>query len=243
MCIRDRYGIDFALVSNVEGTEADHHQNLLPAQEQIDQIEVNRRVLDLVSKNPTKLGAQLWLKPHTEGFKPEVEELISKNRNLIYSLKFHPYHSKLSFASQEVARYLELARKYDLPVVTHTAGDEDSSPDAVYEVAKRNPDINFVMVHMGLGTDNERAIALISKLPNLYGDTTWVKPEKAMKAIKVCGIDKIVFGTDNPIDGLDTYNHEFYKVYLHELRDTLGQEDYDKLMYKNAVKLFKLKLA
>ena len=60
------------------------------------------------------------------------------------------------------------------------------------------------MVHLGLGTDHELAIKLISKLPNLYGDTTWVNAKDTLKAIKVCGVDKIMFGSDNPIDGLET---------------------------------------
>ena len=70
-------------------------------------------------------------------------------------------------------------------MVTHTANDEESSPRVCYEVALKYPDVNFVMFHMGLATDNLEAIELISRLPNLYGDTSWVKPEMVLEAIRV----------------------------------------------------------
>lgn len=238
----DIYNIDFSLISNGEAAEVDHYQNTIPAENQFGQIELNERLLKLVERNKRKLGALLWVKPITEGCTAEFEELIENNRELIYGIKVHPYHSKLAFNSEEVDKYIQLARKYDLPVVTHTAGDYESSPELVYEVALKYPDVNFVMVHMGLGTDNEKAIELISKLPNLYGDTTWVLPEKGMKAIEVCGIDKIMFGSDNPINGIDTYNDDmFYNFYLGEMAELLSDEDYEKFICKNATKLFKIK--
>ena len=237
-----KYGINFSLVSNIEASEVNHEQKLIPMELQFGQIELNEKLLGFARQNPEKIGALLWIKPRTEGCTLEFEELIKKNRNLIYGLKVHPYHSKIAFNSHEVAEYIELARKYSLPVVTHTANDYESSPELVYEVALKNPDINIIMVHMGLGIDNEKAIELIGKLPNLYGDTVWVKPEKAIRAIELCGIDKILFGTDNPIDGLDTYNHEFYKFYFKDMQNILSKEDYEKLMFRNAVKLFKIKL-
>jgi predicted TIM-barrel fold metal-dependent hydrolase len=238
----DKYGIDFSLVSNIEGSELDHNQNPIPIEEQFGQIELNKKLLDFVRKNSNKLGALLWIKPRTEGCTPEFQELIAANRDIIYGIKVHPYHSKTSLGSVQVAKYIELARKYSLPIVTHTASDYESSPRVAYEVALQNPDVNIVMYHMGLGTDNEEAIELISKLPNLYGDTAWVEPEKVMKAIKVCGIGKILFGTDNPINGLDTYNDDrYYNFYFKDMKNYLSKEDYDKFMFGNSAKLFNIK--
>lgn len=232
----NKYGIDYSLVSNADAAEVDHDQNLLS--EQIGQIEANLRLLRFARENPTKIGVLLWVKPLTEGYSKELEDLLVKNRDIVYGIKVHPFHSKISFGSKEVEKYIQLARKYSLPVVTHTASDYESSPRVVYEVALKYPDVNFVMVHMGLGTDNEEAIDLISKLPNLYGDTTWVSLEKTIKAIKICGSDKILFGSDNPIDGLDTYKS--YLTYFQDLKDFISTEDYEKLMYKNAIKVFNL---
>lgn len=237
-----KYGVNFSLVSNGEAAEVDHEQKPIPKEQQFGQIELNERLFNFVRKNPDKLGALVWIKPATEGCTPEFEELIVKNRDIIYAIKVHPYHSKLAFNSPQVTKYIELARKYSLVVVTHTANDYESSPELVYEMALKYPDVKFVMYHMGLGTNNEKAIELISKLPNLYGDVAWVKPEKGMKAIKVCGIDKILFGTDNPINGVDTYDDEnFYNFYRNDMKDKISKEDYNKFIYKNAIKLFNIK--
>jgi len=96
---------------------------------------------------------------------------------------------------------------------------------------------------MGLGTDNEKAIELIAKLPNLYGDTAWVRPEKVLRAIKICGSHKILFGTDNPINGVDTYDDDnFYNFYFNDMKNILSKEDYEKFIFKNALKLSNIKL-
>ena len=239
----EKYGIDFSIVSNIEGCEVGDNEIPIPDRFQSGQTELNEKTLRFVRANPDKLGATLWIKPLMEGVTDEFEELIVKNRDIIYGLKVHPYHSNLLFNSPQIAEYIKLARKYSLVMVTHTADDYCSRPEAVYDAALKNPDVNIVMYHLGLGTDNEDAIEMVSSLPNLYCDTAWVEPEKTIKAIEVCGIDKVLFGTDNPIDGLDTYNNDmFYNYYFNEMKYDLSQEDYAKFMYKNAINLFKIKL-
>ena len=89
------------------------------------------------------------------------------------------------------------------------------------------------------------AIELIGSLPNLYGDTAWVRPESGLKLIKKYGAHKLLFGTDNPIDGPDTYAHPFYKVYfgefrVGEFREWISPGDYELLMHGNAERLFDL---
>ena len=48
-----------------------------------------------------------------------------------------------------------------------------------------------------------------------------------------------MFGSDNPIDGLNTLNNKMYKEYFKNTIN-LSKEDYDKLMFKNAIKIYKL---
>ena len=103
------------------------------------------------------------------------------------------------------------------------------------------------MVHMGLGSDNRQALELLGKLPNLYGDTTWVPISTTIEAIKRYGSGKMVFGSDNPIDGKDTYlrnrwgDPSLYQKYFNEFKSSVTPQQYDDIMYKNAVRLFRLK--
>lgn len=237
----DKYHIDYALVSNLEGSEVDGQQIPIPANQQISQRAANEKVLRLVRAHPDRLGALFWIKPATEGCTPEFAALTADNRDIVYGLKVHPYLSKTAFDSSAVAPYIELAEQLDLVVVTHTANDHESSPRAVYEAARRHPSVNIVMYHLGLATDNQEAITFIAEQPNLYGDCCWVTPDTTREAIRRCGSHKILFGTDNPINGLDTYaDSTFYSPYFDMHTAKLDADQYDQLMFRNSIRLFKL---
>ncbi|HOC98148.1 MAG TPA: TatD family hydrolase [Bacilli bacterium] len=235
--------IDFAIVSNVEAIEVDHNQNLLPKDKQVSQVSANRKAINFARKHKDQIGVALWVKPLQEKPNQRLENLIKENRDYIFAMKFHPYHSKISFNSPEVREYVKLAEKYQLPIVTHTAAGFDCSPLRVLEVAKDFPNTNFIMVHLGLYTDYSEIREVFShQLPNIYGDTTWVALKVAKEIIKTYGNHLLVFGTDNPIDGINTLKKEIYQDYLLKASKELAKEEYENLMYKNAINIFNIKL-
>lgn len=240
----DKYKIDYALVSNADAAEMDHQQNLLPEEFQVTQEEALCRVLDFAKKNPKRIGVAVWVKPLTEHVTLELEQLICDNLDYIHAIKLHPYHSKTSPMDEKVAGYIELAKKYGLAVVSHTGGCEEADPKHVYEAAIKYPEVPFVMVHMGLGSDNKEALALLGKAENLYGDTTWVPMQTTIEAIHRYGSKKIMFGSDMPIDGVDTYlcnpkgERSVYQDYFHVLPELIEKEHYADLMYRNAKDVF-----
>lgn len=242
----ERYGIDYSIVSDCRATEFDGDLNPIPSGKQFSQLECARCAVDFAKRYPDKIGAALWLKPFGECADNGLYNFIEANRKYIKALKFHPYHSNFPFDDKKMDGYMELARVFSLPVVSHTGGSDAASCKRVYNMAMRHPDINFVMVHMGLGTDNTEAIKLIGKLPNLYGDTAWVPVESTIKFINEVNDDRIMFGSDNPIDGKDTYAENrmgqpsMYLPYFNELKTLISEESYKKLMYKNAKSLFEL---
>lgn len=243
----NKYGVDYCIVSNADGAEADHRQRTLPDNYQTSQIDTLTRILKFVQKYPDKIGAAVWVKPLTEGLTKEYEKMIIENRKYIYAMKLHPFHSNVSPVDDRMLPYLELAEKLELPVVSHTGGCEAAEPEHLYEAAKMFPKIPFVMVHMGLGSDNKKALELLGKADNLYGDTAWVPMSTTITAIKTYGSDKMVFGSDMPIDGVDTYLHNpkgdrsLYQDYFYELPKLITGDEYDDLMYKNAMRIFRIK--
>ena len=243
----EKYGIDYALVSNGDAIEVGHDQKPIPLQAHISQEDNLKRVLVFARENQDRIGVAVWVKPLTEKVTQELETLIAENRDIIYALKLHPFHSKISPMDEKVKPYLELARKYKLPVVSHTGGCEEAAPIHLYEAAKAYPDMKFVMVHMGLGSDNKEALELLEKADNLYGDTTWVPMETTIEAIKRYGSKKMLFGSDMPIDGVDTYRcngkgeRSVYQDYFHVLPEKISEEEYKDLMYRNAIELFGFK--
>lgn len=242
----EKYGVDFSLVSDGEAVEFDHVGQPVPKNLQRSQNRVFRDTIRFARKHPDKIGAVPWLKIHSELPDEEFRAILKKNRDIVYAFKFHPFHSRTAPDDDRLEPIYRLAAEYDLPIVSHTGGCEEARSVHLYHAAKRHPELSFVMVHLDLGTDNSEAIELLGKLPNLYGDTTWVPVKSTLEAVRRWGSEKILFGSDNPIDGRDTYLHNktgdrsLYQEYFNEFRSMIPPEDYDNIMYKNAVRLFHL---
>ena len=243
----NKYNIDYALVSNTEAASHDHQRKLIPCELQKTQLQCLERAVGFARENKGRIGIMHWVKP-MEDITPELRNMIENNLDIIKALKFHPYHASCSFTSEESKKYIHLAEEYNLPVVSHTGTGYDDNPMRLFEMAKRYPRTNFVMVHLGLGSDNKEAIDLCAKAQNLYGDTTWVSTASALEFINKCGDDRLLFGSDSPIDGKDTYlnngrgDRSLYQEYFNEFREVVSAETYEKIMWRNASELFNISL-
>lgn len=243
-----KYNIDYSIVSNGDSGEFGHDLKPLPMGEQISQADSFRRAIRFARDNVDKIGIMPWIKPATETADEEFEELIRQNLDIVKGIKVHPFHSKTFFDSERVEPYIRLAEKYNLPVVSHTGGCEEAHPRYVYHMALRHPEVKFVMAHMGLGTDNREAVELMDKAENLYADTTWVPVSTTLEVIRRYGSKRVMFGSDNPIDGVDTYycnktgEPSLYREYFNGLEEVIGSEAYADLMYRNAAEFFNIDL-
>ena len=240
----DKYHIDVCIISNGDSGEYGHDLEILPEEVQINQKETLQRAIRFAKENEGRIYAAFWCKPHHELLDEEIDKMISENRKHMIALKVHPYHSNLAFDDEKMIPYLDLAMKYNLPVIVHTGNGYNDSPERVYNMAKKYPQLKFIMAHMGLGTDNQLAIDLMAKADNLYADTTWVPVSTTLEVIKRYGSKRVMFGTDSPIDGVDTYhcNREgepsLYRQYFGELKDMISKEDYENLLCNTAKEVF-----
>lgn len=243
-----KYKINYCIVSNGDSAELDHNQKLLPENIQISEEASLLRMVKFARQHKEKIGIAIWVKPYLQQPSEKFLKLIEENIDLIHAIKLHPYHSNVSPVDKRAIPYLELASKYKLAVVSHTGGCEAAAPIHMLEAAKLFPDIPFVMAHMGLGSDNEEAISLLGKADNLYGDTAWVSMASTIKAMEKYGTSKMMFGSDAPIDGLDTYlcnkegKRSVYQDYFNIIEEKIGKAAYEQLMYKNAMKVYNISL-
>ena len=241
-----KYKIDVCLVSNGDAGEYGHELELLPQDLQLDQKITLERTIRFAKENEGKIYAGFWCKPHHELVDEEVEKMIEENRKYVIFLKMHPYHSNLAFDDDKMIPYLDLAVKYNLPVCIHTGETYNDSPERVLNMAKKYPQLKFILAHMGLGTDNQLALDVMAQADNLYADTTWVPISTTLEVIKRYGSKRVMFGTDSPIDGVDTYycngkgEPSLYRQYFGELKDMISTEDYENLMWKTAKEVFNI---
>ena len=242
-----KYGIDHIVLSNADSGELDHSQKVLPEKYLFSQEDSLKRAIEMARKYPGLITLAAWIRPYLQQPTEEFEQLIKDNLDIIKGIKMHPYHSKTAPDDERALSYIELANKYNLVVISHTDDKGEGSPEHLYNAAKMFPNIPFVMVHMGLGSDNRLALDLLGKADNLYGDTTWVPMKTTIEAIKRYGNSRIMFGSDLPIDGVDTYlcnpkgERSLYQDYFHVLPDLISKEDYEAIMYRNAMRLFRIK--
>ena len=239
--VMNKEEVDYAIVSNIDAIETrDTECGYEFINKENSQISLIKSLLE-VTKNNDKLFILPWCKPNTEGFSKELGEIILKNRDKIKGLKFHPYHSKLKITGDKIVPYIYFAEKYNLPILVHCAIDEYSQAKYTYEMAKKYPKVKFIMAHLELMQDDfTTARRMLLELDNLYADTAWLPFEEVINIIKDGGEDKIIFGTDAPINGIDHY--EKYRDYFDIKKITkISNIAYNKLMYKNAIYVYNLK--
>lgn len=233
----EKYRIDYALVSHCDCSE--FLDNGKRNKRNLSAIQGAKKVLELEKMHPNKIGCSVWLNPHFEKVNEELVSLIKENRKSIFALKIHPYESRLKINDKRILPYLELGRIFSLPIIFHTANDGYSDISLLSDLAKKNKDVRFVAAHLQLNSDNKEAISLLKETDNLYADTAWVPLKSAKKVLLQVGENRIVFGTDEPIDGIDTLSNPIYRCYYKNSCKLPGHL-YHNLMANNAISLFQL---
>ncbi len=227
------YNIDFILIS---ADQSEFHNDY-----KIQSFKKSLTTLLNFVKKSKNMGMLIWCRLNEETDFSYLDTFINKNRKYIYGLKFHPALSKKVLTTENIKPFIELARKYDLPILVHTAIDEYSYIDSVKNLALYYKDINFIAAHLELLSDHLYAIKIIKETPNLYGDSAWVD-SKVLPLIKKEGIiNKFMFGSDSPIDGKETLSNPLYQSYFNnEMK--LNIKDYNKIMYQNALKIYQINI-
>ena len=226
------FNISFTLVS-FDGSEFINERGRL-----LSQIKASKKCLKFIDEHE-HYGMLIWIRPHFEKNYEELDNFITKHRDKIYGLKFHPFLSRMRVNDQRLYPYFELAKKHNLPVLVHTASDQYSKIKYLERAAQKFINLTFIAAHLELETDNIAALNALKNNPNIYGDTAWVNMNSLIKAKEMKVLDKIMFGTDNPIDGYETLNNPIYQSYFNN-EIGLNKKELENLMYKTAIKVYKL---
>jgi predicted TIM-barrel fold metal-dependent hydrolase len=94
---------------------------------------------------------------------------------------------------------LKAARTHALPVMIHTGDFSYTAPLLVTDMARRFPDVIFILAHMGSITFVLDAIEIAKMFPNVYLETSGMtSPSMLRRAVAECGPERILFGSDYP---------------------------------------------
>lgn len=218
----ERYGVTRYYVSNVE---AGHY----PSEE--DVARCNESVRDFCRERPDLIRGYTYLNPRNKNSIAELRRGIEDYGMAGVKLWIATYCDV-----PEVFPIAEQLIAYDKPLLLHTfwksVGQlaDETTADHVAKLAKRYPELKIIMAH--LGGEAYHSIRAIANCPNVWVDNsgTLVGSNDINYAVKLLGVDRVLFGSDMGI--------AFAGPYGQILEADLTQEEREKILWKNTAKLF-----
>lgn len=233
-----RYDVYYGLVSNIDGA------NLPKITRNLDEIKTNQETANFVKRHPKQFRGLFWARPK-DGSASNLERMLADQKGIFVGIKFHPEFNQFSVDDERVQEYLKLCEKHKLPAVFHTGRKgSNSDPEKIYNVAKRYPDVPFVLYHMGFLGPHEDAIQVAAESrkkqdAKIYLETAQADIDAVLLAIEKLGSDAVLFGTDATYYGRDHYDR--YQRLLRTLRNKLSPADYFRVTSGNAIRIFSLR--
>jgi predicted TIM-barrel fold metal-dependent hydrolase len=129
---------------------------------------------------------------------------------------------------------LAAARTHGLPVMLHTGDFSYTAPALMERMVCQNPEVTFILAHMGSLSFVSDAIEVARRYRNVYLETSGM-PSAAMlrRAVAECGPQRLLFGSDYPY-----WNPEVEKARIESAGLDPGVER--MVLGENAVQLFRL---
>lgn len=160
-----------------------------------------------------------------------VDNCFSVIENIPFiSIKIHPYIHQWLPGSKKFNRLLLLSREKNLPIMIHTGGRALSEAGALFRICKQNPDINFILCH---GRPVSEILSIILDFPkakNVFIDIAFMSIEEIKILISEKLADRIIFGSDFPINEAFYHNIEskaWYNNRIEELTGNFGSDIFD----------------
>ena len=194
----------------------------------------NQSVYQALTKYPDRFIGLYTVNPWSENPAIELEDAL-KNRGF-KGLYMNPLRHGYMLCEHEVFYpLLKVCQKYNGVVWCYGAAEVFSSPVFFNAIADDFPAVNIIMGRQGLQYDNASAVVIAQRHKNVFLDTSASMDFNTLRAIKIAGIDKVLFGTGTPECG-------YFELELIKVRSALKDfaDGQDKVLYKNAARIFRL---
>lgn len=200
--------------------------------ESFDEIKfLNDKALILRNKYPDFYIPGIHIHPHfPDESCQEIERCCGKEGvRWIGELVGYMMGYGVEFATENALIIMRVAEKYQATVNIHC-----HDLDVIDRLAKSVPDLKIVLAHPGGGKQEILGrLERVARSPNLYLDTSGSGIDRykiLRKAIDVAGKEKLIFGTDYPINNPSVY------VYG-TLLEALSEAEYNAIFRNNFLRL------
>jgi uncharacterized protein len=155
----------------------------------------NEYVAESVHSHPN-LFALACVDPTAEHAAQELERLLRAGR---LGLMISPLVHKFSFGDESVAALAALCGHYQVPIYSHVAFRPGANTEEYVQLARRFPQTNFVLEHVGMGHADEQAAAAAAELDNFFVETSLANYLHVLGTVKRAGATKVLFGSEYPL--------------------------------------------
>lgn len=210
-------------------------QPYLPRIYMEDHVEIHNRIYELCKSERKRFWGMASINPHfrEEDYDKEARRCINDLK--FVGLKITPIGHACHPSSKDAMHVWEICRELQVPLMIHTgAGIPFSDPMSIDKALEAFPDVPCILAHAGSEMHNQQAIYLARKYENVYLEPSWVGVIGVMNMVQGVGCDKIMFSSDNIYQ---------IPVELAKYRSVIrNQEDLEKVLYKNTVRVYGLDL-
>lgn len=194
----------------------------------------NEQMVDLVKRFPDKLSGLAVANPW---YGQKAVEILQKYFGKgLCGLYIHPLRQGFLLTEELIHPLIEVCRRFDKPVYSHTGSFECSMPFQLAYLARRFPDVSFIMGHAAWSDfSGYDVFPACQQASNIFVETSCTVKGVIDLLISNIGAERIVFGSAYPRSNPAV---EIAKI----KRMRLDSEVEKKIFYENALGLWKIKI-
>lgn len=206
---------------------------LMPFPGNPDPFKENEGIAALRDETKGKVFGITAVNPIVHGIEKTLEEIDRTVKSFDFrAVKIHTIGWSLFPFSPLAEQMIKKAEDLGVPVMVHTGQSLFAKPSHVDAVAKKFPNVTFILAHMGWVTDAAEAITVGVNNKNVVVETSWSTTYDIDYAIKTLGADRVMIGSDLP----SNMSVEIEKIKNLELSATIRE----KVLGGNAARVFKI---
>ena len=158
-------------------------------------------------------------------------------------LKIHPFLNQNEWEpnSEKLNEVLDIARELDLPLLIHTGNETCCNADKYEAIIADNFDISFILAH---GRPANKIVEILKKYNNAFADSAFMPLKQMLEICKAGLSNKLLWGTDMCIPKHfypDENMVEYYNRKLSGFKAICSKEEFERVTYRNAMKLFNIR--
>lgn len=198
----------------------------------VDNTQANRQMARLMEAGRGKISGLAVANPWYG--KRALRILREAFEQGLVGLYLHPTRQGFQLCESILDPLIEICRTYARPVYAYTGTPVCAMPFQLAELARRFPDVLFVMGHAGYSDfSGYDAIPAAQQSPNIIMETSCTVANIIKLAINQLGEERVIFGSGYP---RSLPGYEIDKINGLKLSAAV----YDRVMRENAVRLWKL---